>query len=117
MRSRGRQVRQGSLGSLGCAQGSLGSLGCAQGSLGSSVVVGFNGGAPWRSPGPSRVDGFIVVRPWGIRVNQVSLGSLGCALCVVGFIRDHLSAHRGSSSSSVVTGFIDVRPGGRRYHL
>ena len=121
MRSRRRRDHQGSLGSLGSAQGFLGSSGDAGfvgvrsgGRQALTGVAGFIGGAPWRSPGPSRVDGFIVVRPGYLWVHRPLLGSLGCALGVVGFIRDYFSAHCGSSSSSMVAGFIDVCPGDRR---
>ena len=52
---------------------------------------------------------FIGVRPWGRRVHPWSLGSS----VVFGFIRGqwvHRSARCGSSSSSGVSRFIDVRP-------
>ena len=79
MRSGGRRVRPGSLGSLGCVLG----------------VVRYirnrwvNWGAPWGSSGSS---GVIAVCTLGRRVIPGSLGSLGCALGVVGFI-SVLSVH------------------------
>ena len=42
---------------------------------------------PWRSLGSSRAMVFTRVRPEGRWVYPWSLGSLGCALGVVGFIR------------------------------
>ena len=71
------------------------------------------------SPGSSRVGGFIAVCPVGLPVHPGSLGSLGCALTVVEFIRGrcvHFGALSGSSGSPWVPRFIGVRHGGRRFH-
>ena len=57
-----------------------------------------------------------MVRPGGRRVHPGSLGSLGRALGVVGFIRGNWvnwGAPWGSSDSSGVTGLTGVRPGCR----
>ena len=88
-------------------------------------------------------DGFIHVHPGGRWVHLVSLGSFGCALGVVGFIRGssgallaldsfwcalsvvgyircrciHSGAPRGSFGSFRFVGFIRVRPGGGWFHL
>ena len=66
---------------------SMGSLESAQG-----LVEFFRGrwihwGAPWRSSCSLRVAGFIGVRPGGCEVLWGVLGSLGCALGVVGFVQ------------------------------
>ena len=58
---------------------------------------------------------FTWVRPGGRRDHPESLGSLGWALGVVGFIRGrrvHQGAPRGSSGSPGVAGFTGVRSGG-----
>ena len=93
MCSWGHRIRLWSIGSLGCAL----------------VVVGFvldrwvHMGTPWESSGSVGVAGFIGFRPrcrrvrlgslgslWsdlrGRQLRSVSLGSLGCALGVVGFV-------------------------------
>ena len=69
---------------------------------------------PWVSLGSSRVAGFTWLRPRCGRVHPRALGSLGCALGVVGFIRGrwvHFGAPRWSLSAS------GVRPGCRRVQL
>ena len=58
-----------------------------------------------------------MVRSGGRRVRPVSLGTLGCALGVVGFICGswfHWETPSGSSGSSGVAEFTGVRPRGRR---
>ena len=80
-------------------------------------------GAPCVSSGSSGVAAFIGVCPGGRRVHPMSLGSLGSALGVVGFIRGrwvYCGALRASSRcdlevycSSAIAGFIVVHPGGR----
>ena len=59
-------------------------------------------GAPWDSSGSSAVGGLIGMRPGCRRVRPGSLGSLGCALWVVGFIRVNCGAPWGSSCSFAV---------------
>ena len=76
-------------------------------------------GAPTGSLGSSGVTGFIGVHPWSCRVCAGSLGSWGCALGVVGFIRGrrvHWNAPCWSSGSSAVAGFIGVHLGDCRVH-
>ena len=96
----GSRVHPVSLDCKGCTLGvrplPLVSLGCAL------VFVRFvwvYWCAPLVSSGSSVVAGFIRVHP---RCHWVSLGSLGCALRVVGF--------------TAVAGFIEVRPEGGRGH-
>ena len=80
-------------GGLWVHPGSFGSLVSAQGGVGFMRVVGFilgrsvHLGAPWGSLCSSGVVGFTPVRPGCRCVHPWSLGSLGCALLVVGFIR------------------------------
>ena len=62
---------------------------------------------------------FTGVRPGGHRVHSGSVGSLECALDVVGVIRvdlDHCSAHMGASRLSGVAGFTGVHLHSRRVH-
>ena len=69
--------------------------------------------------GLSGMTGFTWVRPWGRRVHPRWLGSLECALGVVGFIRVrwvHWSASWVSPGSSRVDGFTGVRPRGHPVH-
>ena len=71
------------------------------------------------STGSAGVVGFIRVRTSARRVHSGWLGSLGCALGVVGFIRGcrvHWVAPWGSSGSSAFVAFIGVRPCVRRVH-
>ena len=122
----GRRVLPGSLRSLGCA---LGVFGFIQGhwvppwvSSGSSGVAGFivvhSGrrlGVPCGTLGSSKVAGFTGVHPGCRRVHPGLLGSLGCPLGIVGFIRDrwvHWVAHLWLLSLSGVAKFI----GGHRVH-
>ena len=91
--------------------GSLDSFACVL------VFVGFicvRWVAHWRSSGLSRVAGFIGVRRVCCRFNPGYLGSSGCALIVIRFIRGRC-VHRGalweSSGSSGVAGYIWVRSG------
>ena len=91
-------------------------------------------GAPWGSQGSSGVAICICVRQEG---HPGPLGSYGCALGAVGFIRNrlrvvavialvvvgfiqcrwvHCGASRGSSGLTGIARLIGVRPGGRRIH-
>ena len=73
-------------------------------------------GAHWGSLDSSGVVGYTRVCPWGHWVHPWSLGSIGCALRVVGFIPGryvHSSAPLGSLGSSGVVRFTCVRPVGR----
>ena len=140
MRLGGRRVHLASLVSLGCAVGFFrffrgrGVLwGALWWSSGSSRVAGCTGvrsgwfilvrgvrwGAPLGSSGSSGVARLIGVRPVCCRVYLKSLGSVGCALGVVGFIPSRwvdMGAQWRSSVSSRVVGFIWARPGCRRVH-
>ena len=123
IRPGGSRVYPRSLVSLGCARGVVGFIKgrwihwCAPWeSSGSSGVAGFIGVRPLLSSGSSGVTGFIVVCPGGRRVHPGSLGSFGCTLEDVWFIRGrciHPEARRRSSGSSRFAGFIEVRSGGR----
>ena len=115
-----RLVRSESLGSLGCALG---------------VIRGrwVHWSVPFWSSGSYRFAEVIGVRPVGGRVypgslwfivvhpgvHPGSLGLLGCALEVVGFIRGrrvHWDALWWTSGSSRVSGFIGVHPGDCQVH-
>ena len=80
----------------------------------SRVLSGsFIWGAPWGSSGSFGVAGFIGVRHRGLRVLSGSLGSLGCALGVMGFDQVR-GVHRGAPLGSLGSlGYIAVRPGCR----
>ena len=62
------------------------------GSSGSFGVTGFIVVRPSGLSGSFRITGFIGVRPGNRWIRSGSLGSLGCALGVVGFVRG-LSVH------------------------
>ena len=120
VRPGGRRVRPGSLGSLRCT---LEVVRCRW----------VNWGAHWGSWGPSNVARTIELRPGGRRVSlglleywcspwgsSGSLGSLGCAMGVLGYVLDrrvHSVAPWESSGSSGISWLIGVRPRGRRCAL
>ena len=129
----GRQVHSGCPVYCGAPWESSGSFGVA-GFIGVRTgVVGFirgrwtYSGAPSRSLGSFAVVGCIRVRLRGHCVHAGLMGSLGCALGLVGYILCHmvhwgspwgrrvhpesLVAHQGSSSSLEFTGLIRVRSG------
>ena len=96
----GRRVHPGSLGSLGRVKVHWSAPWWSKCSSGLAVFIGFAPGfagfiqgcwVHWGAPGGSSgSSGVIVVRTGDRRVILVSLGSLGCALWVVGFIRGRL---------------------------
>ena len=90
VRSGGRRVLPGSLGSFGCTL----------------VVVGFIRGCLVHSGPPCAF----------LSSSGTGAFFLGCALGIVRFIRGHSAAYWGSSGSSCVAGFIEVRPGDRRVY-
>ena len=130
MRPDGRSVHPVSLVHWGAPWGSsrvylrsLGSLRCA---LGFIWLIQVHWGSSRGSSGISAVAGFTRVRRGVRRVHQRYLGSLGCTLLVVGFIRErcvhrgrrvHWGAPLASPCSSRVTGFTVVHAGVRRVHL
>ena len=130
VRPRCRQVRTGGWVGWGAPCGPLGSFGAA-GFIGVSPGVVEIIRVRWvhlvtllGCSGSLGIAGFIAVFPGGCRVHPVSLGSLGCALGVLRFIRgcwfhcgtpcgSKNTSHLGSSSSSRVAG---LRHGGCRVH-
>ena len=71
---------------------------------------------PWPLSGSF---GVIRVRRGGRQAHSLLLGTLGCTVCVVGFIRGrclHSHTPLGSLGSFAVVVFIRVRPGGHQIH-
>ena len=109
------------MGSRGCTLGVVGFIrgrwvqaGALWGSFG---VFWVHCGAPCRSTGSLWVDVFTRVRSGLHRVHSGSLGSLGCALGTVWFNRVLLGSLRCALAVVGVVGFTQKRPGGRRVHL
>ena len=114
-----RRVHPGSLGSSGWSSGFAGLIGVRPSLVG---FIWVHMGASWGfgvCPEGRRVRAVfqcLLECSWGPWVYAWSLGSLGCVLGVVGFIRVNWGAIWGSWCSSRVAEFIGVRLGGRWGH-